>query len=298
MVTRASLPKRLSAATLSLAALGGELYSITIETRNWLKQLVNELNGIQSRLATQQAAISSAAVESFYFTKPTTPHAQDDEFTSSLNPAWRLYDETADAIITFGSGNLTTYTLNSTTGMLVDCNALYPSWVLMQPKNVDTYYWFTKNYTLATNQFICARVNGSFRSSVGADDVEYGLVIAADNGGKPDKTNYYSLRRPTAVNNNFNTIKDVAGVTTSLVTGGNTPQGTSSGMHYLVIQKIGTTYHAFVVGLDGYGDYLGNTTHASTMAWVGFRMRQAAGASIQPFVRCDSIRFRDAIVTI
>lgn len=256
------------------------------------------LTASSSTAAAWATPASASEVLPPLFVKPTSPHAQDDEFDSTtLNSAWKLYDENADALIAFGAGAPDQYTANTTTGMRTDVSTTWPSWLLMQPKNTALFYWVAKNYSLATDQWICCRVTGGFRLGQSDLEIEYGIIVSADNAGIPDKANSVTLTTvPTGGQHSFQFAKKTAGVNAALFNTSAIPNGGLQGVEFLVLQKVGTTYHAWAVGHGGASLYFGSTTHASTMAWVGIRCRQQIAGVTGMLVHWDHIRFRDAVV--
>ncbi|HTK86996.1 MAG TPA: hypothetical protein VL329_04655 [Nitrospiraceae bacterium] len=216
---------------------------------------------------------------------PASPSSYDDEFLAgSLNGAWTLYDSDGSTTIT-PSGSIDPYaSFNS--GAKIETN-VKRSWMMAQVKNTGVSIYLQKAWTANTNDFVWARIGHSLRPAVAAADGAVGLTLMAATGGHPDIANFLELIWvPNAVGT-FSSRpfanKTVASVTTNVfVTATYLTDELYGRAMYFGIQKLNTDYHFWA--FDGIGTtwWLGTTTFAATMAYIGFKFFDNSSGGTKP----------------
>lgn len=205
---------------------------------------------------------------------PTSPHEWDDEFDSTaLSGTWTELGTPA------GTGSWSNNTIDPYAGF----NSGPPryaihhdrrrSWLMMQPPNDAGFYGFYKPLTgIPTNMFMWMRGSFSSRLSTSTNnDAGLQFIIAADSGGAPDFNNRLSLalnETDTAiVQSEFNRI--LGGALTTVAVGFDYQAGAQqiNPTEGIGLQKIGTTYYAWMFGSNGTAVYMGSITFAPTPAW-------------------------------
>jgi hypothetical protein len=152
-----------------------------------------------------------------------------------------------------------------------------------------------KPVTLATNELVVARLRFSQRYSADSiNDHLIGLGVYEADSGHIDRADcvelFLSGRTATVEQAYFQKrVGDVSsgGVNTSDVD----EQGQA--LEYVAIHKIGTTYHGWAGTAAGNWIYMGSQSFSGTIAYAGFVMRNATGATTPgPMVMgADFIRF-------
>jgi hypothetical protein len=194
-----------------------------------------------------------AKKEGHLWEKPATPHALDDEFEDTvLDPAWNI-----NGVVNYVA--IDPYTdadVNTRVQIHTDHRR---SWLMMQ----GTGNRLTKDYTLPTNCLMWARVRFDSRSTKGSSETYCGLDICATVGGAQSVTNYMRLMvADTGTGRNVAFRKVQSGSSTVVAS---TDTGLSTRVtciEYLLLHKLGSTYHAWCMGQSGEKIYVGSTTFA------------------------------------
>lgn len=206
--------------------------------------------------------------------KPTTPHALDDEFENTLlDPAWDL-----DTAHDYVSG-VNSYDFPSPPRVSIHTDHRR-SWLMTQ----GSTGWFTKAFPggLPTNCLIWARMRFDRRSSKGVGDQYCGIMFAATTASNVSNTNNLRLwlsEYQSTEEVMFDRVQS-GGFAEIAATDGSLPTRVKC-IEYIMIHKVGSTFHAWCMGQSGEKVYIGSTTFAGdqTLDRVGFYMFSAATAS-------------------
>lgn len=228
------------------------------------------------------------------FTKPASPHADDEEFEGSGVPSgWVLCDSPSETspVTIVPSGTPDPYTLPASGAAKFAQNAGWrSSWGALQLDGNDRARNFAKPITPATNMFVWTRM---LLPSVGASplaDACY-LGLFADNGGKPDGDNCvlvgYTANSGNALIQAWKLTAGVASVSGQW-TATKTPPG------YFALQKVGTDYFAHGFTEEGLEIHWPALTHAMTVAWMGYRVVHPEPTGVGSIARFDFIRRVDS----
>lgn len=204
---------------------------------------------------------------------PGAPSIYDDEFNAgSLDPKWTSVTGIIDPINTIHPFALVA------TRTRVSFNSYRKSWMMVQPP-ANVPFGIYQTGTLPTDYCVWARMSFNTRyNAVSNNDADLAIHLLADNGGVPDTNNliYMNLNESDANQNFARNGRIVAGVSTIASTTRNVgPQtaGLDSLMQnacYILIQKIGTTYHCALGEPSGNWMWLTSQTVAAfTPAWIG-----------------------------
>ena len=216
------------------------------------------------------------------WTRPVSPHPDDDEFdNSTLDSVWYNYSVLAADYGTFSEGAVDAYdtTFNSGNALRVTVNSdKRRSWILLQPPNARQMY-FGRLYTPPTNVLIVARLkfNQYYQSQI-AEDRNIGLMLMADDAGKPSfenrVNNHLNLPGTGIVRGQY--FKTSGGVDSDWATSTDV-DSEGQALEYIAIHKIGTTYHGYVGTASGNWIWMGSFTHSMTVAHLGFYVNCSSG---------------------
>jgi hypothetical protein len=223
------------------------------------------------------------------FDKPLEPDPHDDEFDSTtLDPAWQF------------SGGWTQGGINPFAAPVG--NALYelhterrPSWLMVQAP-ISSAYRIWKPISFAGDFFMWARGSFNLRSaSITNNDpnVAFGL-----------STNPFDANNSILVQINESDANVMSAVFTTVIGGAGTNVqrtrnlfATNSGgqpIEAVGLQKIGTTYHAWVFNRSGNAIWLGSATFNPTVASVFMVLFNASNAAPGIVISgVDFIRFKE-----
>ena len=212
------------------------------------------------------------ALEGHLWEKPASPHALDDEFEDTvLDPAWDL------TISHDYVSGLDSYDFPSPARVSIHTDHRR-SWLMTQGNTG----WFTKSYTLPTNCLIWARMRFDRRVTKIAGDQRCGILFASTNGGVVNFQN--SLRLWLS---EFQSGEPVmfdryqSGVFAEIAQTNDSLSTRVKCIEYVMIHKVGSTFHAWCMGQSGEKIYIGSTAFAGDepLDRVGFYMESAATAS-------------------
>ena len=217
---------------------------------------------------------------------PSSPNADDEEWGSTTPPAaWELYNHTDSVTIT-PSGSIDPYsalTANDTARLKTHTD-WHKSFVSIQvsTEGSSKNYTYSKAVTVPTNRLIWSRLAFSMRfTETSAVAGNFGLGFFADASGHAslsDSVVFY-FDGLTSSTQGLKATKTAATVFSTITTGPNVLGGTGIAWDYLGIHKVGTTYHFWTFNDGGHKMYWGSTTHAATMARIGFFIRDGNSAS-------------------
>lgn len=231
---------------------------------------------------------------------PDSPNGDDEEFNSTTPPAgFELYNN-SDSVVITPSGSIDPYTALTAndSARLKTHTDWRRSYVAIQVSTESTTtknYTYTKAVTVPMNRLIYARMGFSMRfTETLAQAGNFGLAFYADSGGHASLSDsiVFYFEGNASTNQTLHTSKTVGGAFTRLVSGPTMNGGIGTVWEYLAIHKISTTYHFWTFTDAGQKHYWGNTTHAATMARMGWFIRD--GNSTNPansvftadFLRC------------
>lgn len=230
---------------------------------------------------------------------PTSPNGDDEEFGSTTPPAgWEFYSHSGSVVVT-PSGSLDPYSAFTTTdaARLKTHTDWRPSYATIQvgTGGSSRNYSYTKQVTVPTNRMLWARLAWSNRyTETSATACNFGIMFAAvssSHASLNDNVVFY-MDGITSSTQGLKAAKTVASVFSVITTGPNLCGGVGMPWDYLGIHKVGTTYHFWTFADGGTKHYWGSTTHAATMACIGFFLRDGNSASPgnaifgADFVRC------------
>jgi hypothetical protein len=196
---------------------------------------------------------------------PALPHADDEEFDtdgSNINLGVTLSVTATDpyAALTANTGRVE-YGRRSSWMHLQVNSGFFPSVFCKKPVSI------------ATNCLIWARMGALHRAASEERYQMAGITITGELAGQPDPLNRISCGlNDYAGNRVYVGSKFIAGGETVYPSGGGNSL-TNNGAApypYLAIHKIGTTYHFWALSEDGARTYMGTTTFAPAVAWIGF----------------------------
>jgi hypothetical protein len=222
-------------------------------------------------------------LEGHLWEKPTSPHAMDDEFEDvTLDPAW----DNATAL-DFATA-LTPYSgFSSFTARVQLHTNQRRSW-LMSQYNPG---YFSKPYTLPTNALLWARMRHQ-RSGVSGGGVRHSAIFFSEtSAGNADLNNMMImyLAEPTNLESaQFQRIE--SGANNTIATTQHIREARGNALEYVMIHKVGATFHGWVMGMTGEKVYLGSSTYAGagTLDRLGFYM---GGSGSTPGYACNGIDF-------
>lgn len=224
--------------------------------------------------------------------RPASPHSKDWECGDSLPGGWVWYDSAGNVQTPVAA--ITPYT-NFTTAPPKFSQGGGGAWV-QAPAN-STVYTLTQPYTVPTDAWFAAKLTGTHRGAAINNDSTVLLYIAADDGGgKPNMADSYIYVgiELDAGTYQIDFTRRTGGVTTTIGTTADQDVGEGQVWEYVMIQKVGTTYYAWAMTGQGQTYYLGTTTHASTMAHVGFWFTNVTVSTPAPsLVRIGFFRTKD-----
>lgn len=225
------------------------------------------------------------ALEGHLWEKPATPHAFDDEFENTvLDPSW----------INPSAGGLDTVTpidpyTTITPGRVHIHTSHRRSWLTSQ------YYtdWFQRSWTLPTNFLMWARMRFDRRGSKATGNQQLSIGITATTAGLRSTTNamYLALSE-------YNSGERV--VFDKFTSGAYSEIGATDGslatrvkcIEYVMIHKVGSTFHGWCMGQSGEKIYIGSTTFAGdeTLDRIGFALGGNATIPGSPIQGIDFFR--------
>lgn len=230
-----------------------------------------------------------AGADSELFAPPDSPNATlDDEFLgTSLDSKWTFRDATGATVTP--SGAVDPYTAFATGDPKASVGRPHwNSWLQVQVKSNNTDVTLCQPYTVPTNVLIWTRV--APQRSPNALTNNAGLMclafFAANGSGNPDVLQnmvYLGYQPDAGAGGSYLEFgRYTAGVSVIVQTG--SPQGIAQGAvhEYFILQKLGTTFHGWCMAAGRGITYMGSTTHASTMAFVGYWMREENSAGPTP----------------
>ena len=226
------------------------------------------------------------ALEGHLWEKPAVPHALDDEFEDTLmDPAWAIAggNGTPDYITPLDS-----YAIPATSRIRIHTDHRR-SWLMAQ----GDVGWLTKAYTLPTNCLIWARMRFDRRSSKSTADQSLAIVFAATTGGVFSNTNnirvwlseYTSSERVILDRYQSGSFSEIATTNNSLPT-------RVKCIEYVMLHKVGSTFHAWCMGQSGEKIYVGSTVFSGneTLDRVGFLMNSGSSTPGRPSMGIDFFR--------
>lgn len=229
-----------SAADLAAAAGEFQLYSKPALG-------VSQLYG-RSDDGTVHQITPTSTVSSNFWDPPATPHAYDDEFNSTtIDPSWTVVNP-----LTLG---IDPYAAMATGNPRYDLDSIRPSWLRLQP-SVATSAILTKSVTFPGDFFIWYRGSYTSRNAITNNDGAVFLMIAT-NTSLSDTGIRIALNEADAGVRQAEFSSWVGGVYTVIAVtpaiSGSTPQPIEA----VGLQRIGTSYYAWVFGPNGSANMFG-----------------------------------------
>jgi len=228
-------------------------------------------------------------------TKPTSPHAYDDEFdVSSLDAKW-----TRTTTLSFDDSTAIDPYSGFTSGHRSSINSYRKSWYMWQPSNT-TFARVYQSVTLPTDCFVWARFSFNCRySAVVNNDASVSIGFHANAAGVPSANDnvYLYLNEADTDVVQVQAGRTTGGADSSTVTKDVGPQsvGTDSLSQvacYVGIQKISTTWNYWVGWPNGHWIFCASQTQASTMAFLALTFLNGSTASPgNMIIGCDFVRF-------
>jgi hypothetical protein len=193
------------------------------------------------------------ALEGHLWEKPASPHALDDEFEDTvLDPSWEM-----NGVVNYVG--LDPYAaIGGATRVQIHTDHRR-SWLMTQGDGNQ----FTKLYTFPANSMVWSRQRFDSKGSKASADTYAGVIVTATTAGVMSVTNYMRLlisevgsgQRVHFSKRQSNVITEIAFTNSSLAT-------RVKCIEYVMLHKIGSTFHAWCMGQSGEKIYLGSTVFA------------------------------------
>ena len=242
-------------------------------------------------------AIKQNSTRSELWQLPIVSDSRDDEFDgTSLSPSWVTYDAGTSLPATLSANTVNTYdtAFSGTSTIRV---TVQDSWVNLQTPGNSIYFGLSKAVTIGTNVLVYARIKVNIKTTGTHTNSDYtiGMGLFQNIGGIADWNNNVLcyMNSPNTNNIQAQSQRHVGGVLTVNLVSDNVGRS-GSPLEYVAIHKIGTTYHNWVGTASGNWLYMGSTTTALTMAYIGFIIANATTATPGVgVVGVDFVRFID-----
>lgn len=242
-------------------------------------------------------AISGITSGSERWVHPASAHADDEEYETSTDP-FTLYDSSGVAVASEPTDTTIDPYSNDTTHHHSNVNSFRPGWLTFKCRNNNSRFYYVKSHTSPTNQCTYTRVGMKSRPSPANNEDDIGLMLMAATSGHPDPNNRIELiwQQTTAGRKCVARITS-AGVDNTVFNGATF--GTEWELYsYLIIGKVGTTFHFWLAGDSGGWSYLGNGTFSGTIAYVGYLFQTNSSTPGNGLNQTDFLRFVDSATFI
>jgi hypothetical protein len=222
------------------------------------------------------------ALEGHLWEKPASPHALDDEFEDTvIDPAWITgthdYVTPIDPYVVVGTPRVHIHTDQRR------------SWLACQGHSGG----FLKTFTLPTNCLIWARMRFDRQGTKSAGDQYAIIYFYATTAGVSSATNNVRLwLSESAATERVVLDRTQSGAHNEVAATNNSLPTRVKCIEYLMLHKVGSTFHAWCMGQSGEKIYVGSTTHTGdeTLDRVGFGLGGAETSPGSPITGIDFFR--------
>lgn len=242
-------------------------------------------------------AISGITSGSERWVHPASAHADDEEYETSTDP-FTLYDGSGNAVASEPTDTTIDPYSNDTTHHHSNVNGFRPGWLTFKCRNNNSRFYHMKSHTSPTNQCSYTRVGMKSRPSPNNNEDDIALMLMAATSGHPDPNNRIELIWQQTTSGRRAVCRITSGgVDNTVFTG--SAFGTEWELYsYVIIGKIGTTFHFWLAGDSGGWSYLGNGTFSGTIAYVGYMFQTNGSTPGNGLNQTDFLRFVDSATFI